>query len=1151
MFFIGLSFSSRTFQNFRDKRNKEKERQRRCFGGRLMKSLLTIFALALFMNPQSASPLQTQPGQEKVEAQGFLKLGEAQTRTLAPGTIHVWSLALKANQYAVVEVTQKGIDVVARIADPNGAHRREFDSQARLSGKEKVNWITHTAGSWKLEIIPLESGRPGDYEIKWMISDEATGRDRQIVEADSLHNLARLYRIQSKYAEAEPLFRRSLEMREKILGPNHPEVAQNLNNLAVLYMNQGKYAEAEPLCRRALEMREKALEPNHPDVAVSINNLAMLYHYQGKYAEVEPLYRRSLEMREKTLGPNHLSVAVSLNNLATLYNNQGKYAEAETFHRRALEIREKTLGPNHPDVAQSFNNLAVYYKNQGKYAEAETFQWRAQEIWEKTLGPNHTNVAVSLNNLALLYNDQGKYAEAEPHFKRALAIRENALGPNHPDVAQSLNNLALLYRNQGKYTEAEPLYQRALAIQEKTLRPDHPKVACSLANLGRLYHDQGKYTEAESLINRATHIWDAITEFPDWRISAYTLRARLRKQKGNLEGALIDLSEALRSAEKLRPQIGGDEETRAGFFEKYADFFNRMVAWQIEAGQIEKAFEYAERGRSRVLLDQLAVGQIDLRSSIPADIRAPLEKRETDVKARLAEYQQRINLMRSRKDLQEDEKKHQIAELQTQLLQVERDYEQVYAEIKSASPLWQNLITASGKPVELAAIQRELIPQNSLMLYYQIGKEGSWLFVIPLSGQEVQVASLQVADSVAAILGVKTGPLTSAKLQSSLLAHDSTNASGGLLKFLGTAPDCFKPAQAKSATQRLQALWQVLIPESLWSRLVACSEVIIVPDGALHLLPFEALVVQSDVTRNHVRYWLDEGSPIRYAPSATTLYNIQGRKFAKTSAGESQKVISLAYAIFDVEALQKHFKEKSQIAMKQPTKADSSPASALAQTDWRDLPRQRFAEAARSLQPLDWSKAEAEKLRQTFRKATGKEMVLTLLDFEATERNLRAGLPDKRYIHIATHGLVDERERSSFASLALTPPATETAVAENDGFLQLYEIYEMKIPACDLAVLSACQTNVGPFFEGEGVFALSRGFLAAGAPRVVASQWQVNDKSTAELIGAFFQRVAAAEKSGNEVNYTRALWDAKRELRGQKQWAEPYFWAPFVIMGKR
>ncbi|MGH7599722.1 MAG: tetratricopeptide repeat protein, partial [bacterium] len=1070
-----------------------------------MKSHLILFTLGLFVSTLPAGPIQTQSNQEKMEAQGALTLSEPQKRTLAPQTIHVWNLALKTNQYAVVEVTQKSIDVVIRIVDPNGAHKREFDSQARLSGREKVNWITHTAGSWKLEIIPLEAGRPGDYEIKWVILDEATDRDRQIVEADSLHNLARLYRIQSKYAEAEPLFQRSLEMREKILGPNHPDVAQNLNNLAVLYMSQGKYAEAEPLHRRSLEIREKTLGPNHTDVAVSLNNLAMLYHYQGKYAEVEPLYRRSLEMREKTLGPNHPSVAVSLNNLAMLYDNQGKYAEAEMFHRRALEIREKTLGPNHPDVAQSFNNLAVLYTNQGKYGEAETFNRRALEIWEKTLGPNHPDVAVSLNNLAWLYNNQGKYAEAEPLHERALTIREKALGPNHPDVAFSLNNLAWLYYAEGKYAEAEPLYKRALTIHEKALGPDHAKVAFSLNNLARLYNDQGKYAEAESLINQAIHIWEATTGFPHWRVSAYTLRARLRKQKGNLQDALSDLADVLRSAEKLRPQIGGGEETRAGFFEKYADHFNRMVAWQIEAGQIEKAFEYAERGRSRVLLDQLAVGQIDLRSSIPPDIRASLEKREINAKVRLAEFQQRINLMRSRKDLSDDERTKQITVLQDSLRVADRDYQEVYEEIKNASPLWRGLITSSGQPVGLATIQRELVPNNGLMLLYQISKEGGYLFVIPSGDQKPEVMPLQVHDAAAETLGVEAGPLTSTKLQSILLAQDSTHSSGGLQKFLGTAPDHLKPSQAKSTAQRLQALWQVLIPASLWPRLAACSEVVVIPDGALHLLPFEALVVQSEAAKNKVRYWLDDGPPIRYAPSATTLYNITARQPAKVHPEESKNVISIAYAIFDVEAVKEHFKEKSQIATKQPAKVESSSAIDLAQAGLRDISRQRFAAASQPLQPLNWSKAEAEKLRQAFRKATGKEMVLTLLDIEATERNLRAGLPDKRYIHIATHGLVDERGRSSFASLALTPPATETAVTENDGFLQLYEIYDLKIPACELAVLSACQTNIGPFFEGEGVFALSRGFLAAGAPRVVASQWQVNDKSTAELIGAFFQ----------------------------------------------
>ena len=94
-------------------------------------------------------------------------------------------------------------------------------------------------------------------------------------------------------------YRRSLEIREKQLGRDHPDVATSLNNLAALYQAMGRYAEAEPLYRRSLAIREKQLGPDHPDVATSLNNLAALYQAMGRYAEAEPLYRRSLEIREK------------------------------------------------------------------------------------------------------------------------------------------------------------------------------------------------------------------------------------------------------------------------------------------------------------------------------------------------------------------------------------------------------------------------------------------------------------------------------------------------------------------------------------------------------------------------------------------------------------------------------------------------------------------------------------------------------------------------------------------------------------------------------------------------------------------------------------------------------------------------------------
>jgi tetratricopeptide (TPR) repeat protein len=292
--------------------------------------------------------------------------------------------------------------------------------------------------------------------------------------ATSLNSLGLLYRYQGKYSKAEPLYLRSLEIREHQLGAEHPDVATSLNNLAELYNSQGKYSEAKSLYLRSLEIMEHQLGAEHPDVATIRNNLAELYRSQGKYNEAEPLYLQSLEIRERQLGEEHPSVAASLNNLAGLYNSQGKYSEAEPLYLRSLKIMEHQLGAEHLDVATIRNNLAELYRSQGKYSEAEPLHLRSLEIKERQLGAEHPSVATSLNNLAGLYNSQGKYSEVEPLYLRSLEIREHQLGAKHPSVAASLNNLAILRYKQNRYDEAKSLLIQALKIQEVALGDNHP-----------------------------------------------------------------------------------------------------------------------------------------------------------------------------------------------------------------------------------------------------------------------------------------------------------------------------------------------------------------------------------------------------------------------------------------------------------------------------------------------------------------------------------------------------------------------------------------------------------------------------------------------------------------------------------------------------
>ena len=233
-----------------------------------------------------------------------------------------------------------------------------------------------------------------------------------------------------------------------------------------LYQN-GRYDEAIPLAEQVVALREKALGPEHPDVAESLNDLAVLFQAKGDYAAAEPLHRRALAIFEKALGPEQPSLARSLNNLAELLRQKGDYAGAEPLYRRALAIVEKALRPEHPDVATSLGNLALLLKAKGDYAAAEPLYRRALAIFEKALGPEHPLVALGLNNLALLFEAKGDYAPAEPLLRRALAIFEKALGPEHPDVATSLNNLASLLEASGRATEALALRERAAGIEER------------------------------------------------------------------------------------------------------------------------------------------------------------------------------------------------------------------------------------------------------------------------------------------------------------------------------------------------------------------------------------------------------------------------------------------------------------------------------------------------------------------------------------------------------------------------------------------------------------------------------------------------------------------------------------------------------------
>src|SRR5467141_734943 len=204
-----------------------------------------------------------------------------------------------------------------------------------------------------------------------------------------------------------------------------------LDELGVLYADQGKLDEAEKMYQRALQAKEKALGPDHTSILLTVNNLGLLYADQGKLDEAEKMYQRALQGKEKALGPDHTSTLLTVNNLGNLYANQGKLDEAEKMYQRALQGKEKALGPDHTSTLDTVNNLGLLYATQGKLDEAEKMCHRAMQGMEKAWGPDHRSTLNTVDAFGLLYKSQGKLDEAEKMYQRALQGYEKALSPEN------------------------------------------------------------------------------------------------------------------------------------------------------------------------------------------------------------------------------------------------------------------------------------------------------------------------------------------------------------------------------------------------------------------------------------------------------------------------------------------------------------------------------------------------------------------------------------------------------------------------------------------------------------------------------------------------------------------------------------------------
>ncbi len=276
-----------------------------------------------------------------------------------------------------------------------------------------------------------------------------------------LNNLGWMYSTQGRYIESEDRYLHSLSIQQALLRKSDDDPLADRNeifnlyifytttcsNVGWLYTEQGRYKEAESIYLDSLEIKEYLLGKDHPHIAPVLNNLAWLYYKLNRHEDAEALYLRSLEMKEKTIGKDHHDTSSTRHNLAILYQEQGRYKEAESIFLCDLAIREKTLIEDDMNLARCIESLASLYADQHRYSEAEPLYLRSLAIREKVGGQDNLYVGQALNNLAVFYGHQGRHNEAEPLHQRAVAIMKKNFPGGHPSIDLYQKNYDFLKQN--------------------------------------------------------------------------------------------------------------------------------------------------------------------------------------------------------------------------------------------------------------------------------------------------------------------------------------------------------------------------------------------------------------------------------------------------------------------------------------------------------------------------------------------------------------------------------------------------------------------------------------------------------------------------------------------------------------------------------
>lgn len=927
--------------------------------------------------------------------------------------------------------------------------------------------------------------------------------DRQL-EASALNGLGSIHSSLSDYRQALDSFQQARQLTGE-LGDREGEV-DILNNLGALSAATGASRQALDYYQQALAI---AREIGYRRIqARLLQNIAVRHLDAGEPNRASERLEESLAIsRELNLRDDE---AIALHNLSGAWFQLSEYQKALDSDTQALALA-RAAGYVRIEVGAHVL-LGQIQQRLGDEASATEHFKQALALCRKAGYRNEE--AIALLNLGAAYQRLGQSPQALENIKQATAIHR-ALGARGA-LLSDLSHLGVVHLAREETDQAAESFSETLALSRELGVPRFEVTA--LLNLGRIYRLRGEREQAAESLRTAIDMSRTIN-YAYLESEALHELARLTLDQKNFHQAQTHIEQAITLFESSRGTIGS-QDLRASFRGKSQNYYETLIETLMRRHEQDStngfaalAFQASEQSRARSLVELLSEARADIRQGIAPE----LTERERELRKMLAAKSERLARMRT-----SDLTGEPAIQLKREIGELIARHDEAQTRIRLSNPRYAALMTP--EPARLSDIQKRTLNSNTLLLEYSLGEERSYLFAVtPTALHSFTLPGRKEIE-------------TKARLLYSLLTE---RGKPGVFRSAEENRQWMKRNEQESMAAAMDLSRMLLGPVA---GLLAKKRLMIVADGILHYIPFAALPEpetkrQRGTASKRIGNRQTEipdplvvNHEIVALPSASVLELLRSEEARSNQARKTIAV--LADPVFEENDGRIGAKPTVESAAAREVEPDDKARSDKSATNNK-------SDSASPYARLPFTRLEAEGIVRLVPESERR----VAMGFDASRLLATSQeLEQYRYLHFATHGVLD----STHPELSgLVFSLYDERGRRQNGFLRGMDVYNLRLPA-ELVVLSGCQTALGKEVNGEGLLGLTRGFMYAGAKRVMAGLWKVNDAATAELMQRFYKRMLA----GEHLNPAAALRAAQISMWREPRWRSPFYWAAFVLQGE-